>query len=127
MVCLQICNHPALTYPPETVYEPEVLVQQCGKFAVLDRILVKQKASGHRVLLFSTMTRLLDLLEIYLRWRYVDTLAGPATMGFLRIDGGTSLEDRYGSINLVAGVLNSLTVIWAAFVYAKWKVIPSST
>ena len=93
---MQICNHPALTYPPE-FYEPEVLVQQCGKFAVLDRILVKQKASGHRVLLFSTMTRLLDLLEIYLRWRYVDTPAGPATMGFLRIDGSTSLEDRWGN------------------------------
>ena len=94
VVWLQICNHPALTYPPESVYEPELLVQQCGKFAVLDRILVKQKASGHRVLLFSTMTRLLDLLEIYLRWRYVHTPEGPTTMGYLRIDGATSLEDR---------------------------------
>ena len=35
---------------------------QCGKFAVLDRMLVKLHASGHRVLLFSTMTKLLDLL-----------------------------------------------------------------
>ena len=62
---------------------------------MLDRILVKQKASGHRVLLFSTMTRLLDLLEIYLRWRYVHMSDGPTIMGYLRIDGSTSLEDRY--------------------------------
>ena len=53
------------------MYEMEgaELVRQCGKFAVLDRMLVKLHASGHRVLLFSTMTRLLDLLGHYLRWR----------------------------------------------------------
>lgn len=68
------------------------LVRQSGKFAVLDRMLVKLHASGHRVLLFSTMTRLLDLLEHYLRWRRV----GPEQkqMGALRIDGSTSLEER---------------------------------
>lgn len=44
-------------------------MRQCGKLVVLDRLLVKLVATGHRVLLFSTMTRLLDLLEVYLRWR----------------------------------------------------------
>ena len=68
------------------------LLKQCGKFAVLDRMLVKLHATNHRVLLFSTMTRLLDLLEHYLRWRRI----GPEqkAMGYLRIDGSTSLEDR---------------------------------
>lgn len=68
------------------------LLGQSGKFAVLDRMLVKLHAANHRVLLFSTMTRLLDLLEHYLRWRRI----GPEqkAMGFLRIDGSTSLEDR---------------------------------
>jgi SNF2 family DNA or RNA helicase len=58
-------------------------------------MLVKLHASGHRVLLFSTMTRLLDLLEQYLRWRTVTSPSGqPTTMGYLRIDGSTALEDR---------------------------------
>ncbi len=87
-----MCNHPFLSYPPQHDYELPLVVRQCGKFAVLDRLLVKLKAAGHRVLLFSTMTRLLDLLEVYLRWRRY----GPEQqqMHFLRIDGSTSLEDR---------------------------------
>ncbi len=66
------------------MYEMEgnELVRQCGKFAVLDRMLVKLHASGHRVLLFSTMTRLLDLLGHYLRWRRIGT--EQRQMGFLR-------------------------------------------
>ena len=36
----------------------------CGKLEVLDRALVKLRAGGHRVLLFCTMTRLLDVLEV---------------------------------------------------------------
>lgn len=87
-----MCNHPALSYPPMYHMDGLDLVRQSGKFAVLDRMLVKLHATGHRVLLFSTMTRLLDLLEHYLRWRRI----GPEqkNMGFLRIDGSTSLEDR---------------------------------
>ena len=64
----KVCNHPALSYPPEFVMDGLDLVKQCGKFAVLDRMLVKLHAAGHRVLLFCTMTRLLDLLELYLRY-----------------------------------------------------------
>jgi hypothetical protein len=37
----------------------------------LDRMLVKLYASGHRVLLFSTMTKMLDTVEFYLNWREV--------------------------------------------------------
>ncbi|KAE8736015.1 P-loop containing nucleoside triphosphate hydrolases superfamily protein isoform 3 [Hibiscus syriacus] len=52
---------------------------------MLDRILPKLKATDHRVLFFSTMTRLLDVMEDYLtfkRYRY------------LRLDGHTSGTDR---------------------------------
>lgn len=62
---------------------------------MLDRILVKLKRTGHRVLLFSTMTRLLDVLEQYLRWRYVDG----QLLGYQRIDGSTSLERREEAID----------------------------
>ncbi|KAJ1428853.1 P-loop containing nucleoside triphosphate hydrolase protein, partial [Ochromonadaceae sp. CCMP2298] len=48
-------------------------------------LLVKMKARGHRVLIFSQMTRMIDILEDYL-----------LSQGFLycRIDGNTSYEDR---------------------------------
>lgn len=93
---MQVCNHPALSYPPLYIMDGPELLHQCGKFAVLDRMLVKLHATGHRVLLFSTMTKLLDLLEQYLRWRAV----GPDNkrMGYLRIDGATSLEDRWAGL-----------------------------
>ena len=53
--------------------------------------------AGHRVLLFSTMTKLLDLLEAYLAWRRVPDPSGSGQevpLGHLRIDGGTALEAR---------------------------------
>ncbi|KAL6776891.1 hypothetical protein ACKKBF_B03890 [Auxenochlorella protothecoides x Auxenochlorella symbiontica] len=65
----KLCNHPLLSYPPLDWGLGDAIVRQCGKLVVLDRLLVKLVATGHRVLLFSTMTRLLDLLEVYLRWR----------------------------------------------------------
>ena len=60
----QVCNHPALSYPHLFGLDTEHLVAACGKLLALDRMLVKLHASGHRVLLFSTMTRLLDLLQV---------------------------------------------------------------
>lgn len=63
---LQLCNHPMLSYPavPGAPLDAAVIAAECGKLAVLDRLLVKLRAAGHRVLLFSTMTRLLDLLQV---------------------------------------------------------------
>lgn len=87
-----MCNHPALSYPPDYAADQAELLRQCGKLCVLDRLLIKLHRTGHRVLLFSTMTRLLDLLEAYLRWRQVGS-EGRA-MPYARIDGGTALEDR---------------------------------
>ncbi len=40
-----------------------------GKMMVLDKLLPKLKAQGSRVLLFSQMTRMLDILEDYCQWR----------------------------------------------------------
>jgi SNF2 family DNA or RNA helicase len=78
---MQICNHPLITYPPEG-YEAsmlkhwleadERLITQCGKMHYVDRLLVKFFKTGHRVLLFSTMTKVLDIMERYLQWREVD-------------------------------------------------------
>ncbi|CAA6659858.1 unnamed protein product [Spirodela intermedia] len=62
-----------------------LLVRLCGKLEMLDRLLPKLKATGHRVLFFSTMTRLLDVMEEYLHWKHYR---------YLRLDGHTSGSDR---------------------------------
>ncbi|XP_027348817.1 ATP-dependent helicase BRM isoform X2 [Abrus precatorius] len=90
--CMELrktCNHPMLNYPMFNDIPKEVMVQTCGKLWILDRILIKLQRTGHRVLLFSTMTKLLDILEDYLIWR---------RLVYRRIDGTTSLEDRESAI-----------------------------
>ncbi|KAL3133545.1 hypothetical protein ABBQ38_007396 [Trebouxia sp. C0009 RCD-2024] len=89
-----ICNHPLISrlHPAggesQLAGHPQRLppeVSLCGKMEVLDRMLVKLIAAGHKVLLFSTMTRALDVVEDYLDWR-----------GFehLRLDGAVSSAER---------------------------------
>ncbi|CAN6455544.1 unnamed protein product [Victoria cruziana] len=85
----KVCNHPLLCYPYLTYYAKDYIVRSCGKLWILDRILIKLYRTGHRVLLFSTMTKLLDILEDYLQWR---------RLVYRRIDGTTSLEDRESAI-----------------------------
>ncbi|XP_038721523.1 uncharacterized protein LOC120013703 isoform X1 [Tripterygium wilfordii] len=87
-----ICNHPYLSQlHAEEVdnlipkhYLPPVL-RLCGKLEMLDRLLPKLKATDHRVLFFSTMTRLLDVMEEYLTFKQYQ---------YLRLDGHTSGNDR---------------------------------
>ncbi|KAI3983237.1 hypothetical protein MKX01_013304 [Papaver californicum] len=87
-----ICNHPYISQlHAEQVdslvprhYLPPI-VRLCGKLEMLDRLLPKLKATDHRVLFFSTMTRLLDVMEEYLRWK---------RYRYLRLDGHTTGGDR---------------------------------
>ncbi|KAG8391850.1 hypothetical protein BUALT_Bualt01G0229900 [Buddleja alternifolia] len=90
--CMELrkaCNHPLLNYPYFSDLSKDFLVRSCGKLWILDRVLIKLQRTGHRVLLFSTMTKLLDIMEEYLQWR---------RLVFRRIDGTTSLEDRESAI-----------------------------
>ncbi|CAB9508745.1 Probable chromatin-remodeling complex ATPase chain [Seminavis robusta] len=63
----------------------EHLVENCGKMVLLDKLLKRLRESGHRVLLFTQMTRILDLMEDYLVMR---------RFPYCRIDGNTSYDDR---------------------------------
>ncbi|OHT08590.1 Chromatin structure-remodeling complex subunit snf21 [Tritrichomonas foetus] len=83
MQCRKICNHPYLF--TNTYYINAMLIRSCGKFELLDRILPKFKATGHRVLIFSQMTELLDLLEDLLKY---------LGFTFLRLDGSTKEDTR---------------------------------
>ncbi|CAO3702569.1 unnamed protein product [Rhizopus stolonifer] len=87
------CNHPYLfdgaePGPPFTTEQH--LVDNSGKMVVLDKLLKKCKAQGSRVLLFSQMSRVLDILEDYCWWKEYE---------YCRIDGQTSQEDRVDSID----------------------------
>ena len=69
----KLCNHVLLSYPQLTLAGgfTDEMVRCSGKFWVLDQMLVKLFHTKHRILLFSTMTRLLDLVEQYLQWREI--------------------------------------------------------
>jgi hypothetical protein len=63
---------------------------RAGKMMVLDKLLLKLKKQDSRVLIFSQMTRILDLLEDYcvFRQRQGDAFT------YCRIDGSTNGQDR---------------------------------
>ncbi|XP_014022106.2 chromodomain-helicase-DNA-binding protein 5 isoform X4 [Salmo salar] len=81
------CNHPYL-FPVAAVeapvlsngsYDGNQLVKSSGKLTLLQKMLKKLKDEGHRVLIFSQMTKMLDLLEDFLEYEGYK---------YERIDGG---------------------------------------
>ncbi|XP_055081328.1 chromodomain-helicase-DNA-binding protein 4a isoform X1 [Periophthalmus magnuspinnatus] len=68
------CNHPylfpvaAMEAPrlPNGIYENQGLIKASGKLLLLQKMMRKLKEGGHRVLIFSQMTKMLDLLEDFL-------------------------------------------------------------
>lgn len=61
------------------------LIENCGKLALLDKLLSKLKENGSRVLIFSQMTRVLDILEDFCAIKQYK---------YCRIDGSTGGLDR---------------------------------
>ncbi|KAG1091059.1 hypothetical protein G6F42_019529 [Rhizopus arrhizus] len=65
--------------------DKRLLQYDCGKLQKLDQLLRTLAAGGHRALIFTQMTRVLDVLETFLNmhgYRY------------LRLDGATKVEQR---------------------------------
>ncbi|XP_025774237.1 lymphoid-specific helicase isoform X3 [Puma concolor] len=90
MLLRKCCNHPYLIeYPIDPVTQEfkidEELVTNSGKFLILDRMLPELKSRGHKVLLFSQMTRMLDILMDYCHFR---------NFNFSRLDGSMSYSER---------------------------------
>ncbi|KAJ2776366.1 ATP-dependent DNA helicase Hrp3 [Coemansia interrupta] len=87
-------NHPYL-FPnaePAASAKDDVLrglVNHSGKMVLLDKLLAKLKAGGHRVLIFSQMVRMLDILADYM------ALRGYA---YQRLDGSVASEERKRAI-----------------------------
>ncbi|CAH0492342.1 unnamed protein product [Peronospora farinosa] len=61
-----------------------------AKFAFLRKLLPNLQKEGHRVLIFSQWTKLLDLLEV---------LMGHMGYRYLRLDGSTDVQSRQGLID----------------------------
>jgi len=80
----KVCNHPYL-FAPQGYQINENIIRSSGKFALLDQMLPKLKAAGHRVLMFTQMTAVMTILEDYFKYRgYLS----------LRLDGSTPAEER---------------------------------
>lgn len=87
------CNHPYLFEgaepgPPYTT--DEHLVFNAQKMIILDKLLKKFQKEGSRVLIFSQMSRMLDILEDYCMFREFQ---------YCRIDGQTDHSDRINAID----------------------------
>ncbi|RHY03051.1 hypothetical protein DYB36_007935, partial [Aphanomyces astaci] len=66
------CGHPYLFEGQEDRSLPPLgdhVVDNCGKMILMDKLLKRLKARGSRVLIFSQMTRVLDIMEDFCRMR----------------------------------------------------------
>nr|XP_034338375.1 helicase domino isoform X4 [Crassostrea gigas] len=70
-----------------TVQFPELRLIQydCGKLQVMDILLRQLKSGSHRVLIFTQMTKMLNILEAFLNYH---------GHRYLRLDGTTKVEQR---------------------------------
>merc|ERR1739844_248403 len=94
----KVANHPYLLaaaaeeapIAPTGFFEVKAMTKACGKLVLLSKMLKKLKAEGHRVLIFSQMTKLLDLLEDFLEGEHYK---------YERIDGGITGTLRQDAID----------------------------
>jgi len=66
------CNHPFLFpqfFSPEADNNVQAYIRGSGKMILLDKLLVRLREKGHRVLIFSQMVSMLDILQDYCRMR----------------------------------------------------------
>lgn len=87
------CNHPYLFegQEPGPPYEcGDHLFTNCGKLLVMDKLLTKLQKEGSRVLVFTSMARMLDILEDYCYYKEYK---------YHRLDGQTDYADRQSRID----------------------------
>lgn len=68
-----------------SIPDKQTLVSDAGKLAVLDSLLTRLKAENHRVLIYSQMTKMIDLLEEYMWHR---------KHRYMRLDGSSKISAR---------------------------------
>ena len=81
----KVCNHVYLMPEGSPDEVSDDIVSGSGKLQLLDRMLPKLHNDGHRILIFSQFTSMLDILEDYCDYRnYV----------YVRLDGNTNRVQR---------------------------------
>ena len=85
----KVVNHPYMFLYPTNFLVDDTLYMSSGKFELLDRIIPKFIASGHKVLIFSQFTRLLNLLCLFLEYRGIK---------HCKLDGGMKQEERHENV-----------------------------
>jgi superfamily II DNA or RNA helicase len=97
------CNHPYLIKGVEERILSEMpieertdeialhqkMIESAGKLVLLDKLLPRLLAEGHKVLIFSQMVKVLNLLEDYLRYK---------NYSYERLDGSTRSTDRHTAV-----------------------------
>uniref|UniRef100_A0A671FR36 Chromodomain-helicase-DNA-binding protein 1-like n=1 Tax=Rhinolophus ferrumequinum TaxID=59479 RepID=A0A671FR36_RHIFE len=84
-------DHPYLFHgvEPEPFEIGDHLIEASGKLHLLDKLLAFLYSRGHRVLLFSQMTQMLDILQDYMDYR---------GYSYERVDGSVRGEERHLAI-----------------------------
>ncbi|XP_021954561.1 helicase domino isoform X3 [Folsomia candida] len=77
--------HPIVSCMSTQFPDPRLIQYDCGKLQTLDRLLRQLKLGSHRVLIFTQMARMLDVLEAFLNYH------GHI---YLRLDGATRIDQR---------------------------------
>ncbi|KAL7719584.1 Chromodomain helicase DNA binding protein [Entamoeba marina] len=96
----KVCNHPFLIpgveakevgeYPDDSEYYASELIKSSGKLVLLDKLLPKLRDDGHKVLIFSQLKGVLDMLVKYLKYK---------NYTYERLDGSIKSNDRQNSID----------------------------
>lgn len=97
MMLRKAVNHPYLIWTPidpnaksRQLLIDEDLIKQSGKLLVLDALLPRLKKKGNKVLIFSTFTMFIDMIEEMLIMRDYE---------YRRLDGVTNFQARTDAIN----------------------------
>lgn len=77
--------HPHNGWSMVSIPDKQALVADAGKLYVLDLLLTRLKTEGHRVLIYSQMTKMIDLLEEYMWHR---------KHRYMRLDGSSKISAR---------------------------------
>ncbi|XP_033108172.1 chromodomain-helicase-DNA-binding protein 1-like isoform X2 [Anneissia japonica] len=79
------CNHPLLVRQEDGPVDLQKIIRMSGKLVLLDKLLTRFHERGNRVLIFSQMVRMLDILADYLRYKH---------WPFQRLDGSVGSDLR---------------------------------
>ncbi|CAL8090567.1 unnamed protein product [Orchesella dallaii] len=77
--------HPIVSRMLTQFPDPRLIQNDCGKLQTLDTLLRKLKTGSHRVLIFTQMAKVLDILEAFLNYH---------GHTYLRLDGATKIDQR---------------------------------